>query len=352
MSNLNYSHNNYNPNNPNSQNVNREIKSPKVLPKLILIFSLMAFVGYIFINRQYVIDQAIVWTYVPTSEVTALAEKAGIDGYGKFLYLASQPAIESAANFNSVCGSVEVTASILGCYSNYRLYIYNVTDEKLAGVQEVTAAHEMLHAAYSRMKTSDKEKIDMLLDVEYQKIKNDPGLKERVAFYEKTEPGQLYNELHSVIGTEVENISSELEVYFKQYFSDRSKVVALNAKYISVFKELTDRATALSTQLANLASSISTRSAQYGNDLEALNQDISDFNKRAQNNSFTSQAQFNSQRSSLESRVAYVNAARESINSDTDRYNKILEEYNSIVLASKKLYDSIDSKKLESAESV
>lgn len=355
MSNLNYSHNNYNPSNsniPNTQNVNREIKSPRILPKLILIFSLMAFVGYIFINRQYVIDQVIVWSYKPTAEVTALAEKAGIDGYGEFLYLASQPAIESAADFNSVCGTVENTASILGCYSDYRLYIYNVTDEKLAGVQEVTAAHEMLHAAYSRLKTSDKEKINALLDVEYQKIKEDPSLKERVAFYEKTEPGQLYNELHSVIGTEVGGVSAELEAYFKQYFSDRSKVITLNTKYISVFKELSDRATVLSAQLADLANSISARSTNYNNDLEMLNQDISDFNKRAASNGFTSQAQFNSQRASLESRVVSINAAREDINGDTDRYNKILEEYNSIVLASKKLYDSIDSKKLESAESV
>lgn len=331
---------------------NKEPKSPRILPKLLLIFFLMAFVVFIFLNRQYVIDQIIVWIYRPSDEATQLAKDAGIDGYGNFLYLASQPAIESPADFNTVCGTVEATTSILGCYSDYRLYILNVTDEKLKGVKEVTAAHEMLHAAYSRIQDDEKIKINALLDAEYQKIKDDKSLKERVAFYEKTEPGQLYNELHSVIGTEVGNIGSELEAYYKKYFSDRSKVVALNARYISVFKELTDRATALSLKLSALSDSINSRSTQYNKDLNTLNTDVADFNQRAQSNSFTSQAQFNSQRSALEARVAAINALRNEINSDTDNYNNLLEEYNSIVLASKKLYDSIDSKKLEAASSL
>ena len=39
----------------------------------------------------------------------------------------------------------------------YIAYIYNVNDERLNGLKEVTAAHEMLHAAYERLPESDKK---------------------------------------------------------------------------------------------------------------------------------------------------------------------------------------------------
>lgn len=324
----------------------------KHLGKLLFLLILTIIAGCAFLNRRYIIDQFTVWQYQPTTEVSSLATNAGIDGYGKFLYLASQPSIDSADEFNKVCGSIEVTMSILGCYSDYRLYIYNVTDTRLAGIREVTAAHEMLHAAYVRLGGDERAKIDKLLDVEYQKIKDDPSLSERVAIYAKAEPGQFYNELHSIIGTEFSGISPELETYYKKYFSDRSKVTALNAKYISVFKELSDRATVLSDKLSALSSSITSSKSQYESDLSALNSAVASFNSRANSGDFTSQAQFNAERSILSARINNLNSFRNSIDDNINSYNNLLQEYNSIVQASKKLYDSIDSKSLESAGSI
>lgn len=327
-------------------------QKPKHLGKLIILLIITIGAGFAFMNRRYVIDQFTVWQYQPTTEVSSLATNAGIDGYGKFLYLASQPSIDSADEFNKVCGSLEVTTSILGCYDNYRLYIYNVTDARLSGIREVTAAHEMLHAAYVRLGSDERTRVDKMLNTEYQKIKDNPSLSERVAIYEKAEPGQFYNELHSMIGTEFSGVSSELETYYKKYFSDRSKVIALNAKYISVFKELSDRATALSDKLSALVNDINNSKGQYEADLKTLNSSIADFNSRANGGYFTSQAQFNAERNVLAAKINSVNAFRVSIDNNIDTYNNLLQEYNSIVQASKKLYNSIDSKSLESAESI
>ena len=36
--------------------------------------------------------------------------------------------------------------AVLGCYANREISIFNVTDQRLDGIREVTAAHEMLHA--------------------------------------------------------------------------------------------------------------------------------------------------------------------------------------------------------------
>ncbi len=81
----------------------------------------------------------------------------------------------------------QISRAILGCYVTQRIYIYDVKDAKLDGIREVTAAHEMLHAAYERMSSSEQTKVNALLEVEYEKLRNDKDLAERMAFYARTE---------------------------------------------------------------------------------------------------------------------------------------------------------------------
>ncbi len=297
----------------------------------------------VILNRQMIIDQITVWQFQPTAEVSALVEKSGMSDYGKFMYLASQPNLDGTQNFNSECDRIENTASILGCYKNYRIYIYDITDTQLDGIREVTATHETLHAAYARLSSDTKNRISTLLEAEYAKLEGNKNYTDRMAFYARTEPGERDNELHSVIGTEIADISPELEQYYSMYFSDRQKVVALNTKYSSVFTNLKNRANALADQLNVLSSSINSQSARYNNDVQTLNMDISIFNAKAKSGSFASAAQFASERSALSVRVAAVNALRESVNSDIDTYGIDLKEYNSIATESKTLYNTIDS---------
>lgn len=294
------------------------------------------------INKQHVIDQITVWQYNPTSEISALVDRAGMSNYGKFLYLASQPKLDATQDFNVECDRVENITSILGCYSNYRIYIYDVTDPQLDGIREVTATHETLHAAYARMNNDEKSKVDALLEIEYKKLENDKNFTERMAFYDRTEPGQRDNELHSVIGTEVVDINPVLEAHYSEYFSDRQKVVALNTKYSSVFQELENRANKLSEQLNELASSVSDRVSQYNIKVKALNSDIITFNNRVDSGKI-SQEQFNYERFVLTTRVSDLDAMRTSINNDIKTYDSILAEYNSIASQSKKLNNIIDS---------
>jgi hypothetical protein len=304
---------------------------------------LISAAAYLLLNRQHVIDQITVWQYQPTSEVVSLADRSGMNDNGRFLYYASQPTLESTQNFNKECDRLEASTSILGCYTNDHIYIYNVTDPQLDGIREVTAAHEMLHAVYQRMSDSDRSKVDVLLEAEYTKLESDPAFKERMDFYARTEPGERDNELHSVIGTEVANISPELEAHYKQYFSDRQKVTTLATQYKSVFTSLTNQANQIGSQLTALASSIQSRSIAYNNDVQVLNTDIQTFNSRAANNGFSSQAQFNKERASLVAREAALATERTAINDGISQYNTLLDKYNSIAAASKKLYNSIDS---------
>jgi len=273
-----------------------------------------------------------------------LADRSGMNERGRFLYYASHPEIESTQKFNQECSSKEEGTAVLGCYTGSKIYIYGVTDARLDGIRDVTAAHEMLHAAYQRLSRADRDKVDGLVETEYAKLQNDDEFKDRMAFYARTEPGQRDNELHSVIGTEVGSVSAELEQYYGKYFSDRSKVVALHTAYSSVFDNLEAEAKNILSQLGTLGEKIQTDSKKYNEDVVKLNKDIQAFNARAESGDFTSQAQFNSERLRLTNRVSALAGQRESINTELAQYEELRAQYNKTASETKKLNDSLNSK--------
>lgn len=308
---------------------------------LAVIFFVIA--GWLWFNQQYVVDQIAVWRYEPTGEVTALAERGAMSDRGKFLFYASQPMVEGTQKFNEECDRKEENTAILGCYVGNRIYIYNVTDARLDGIKEVTAAHEMLHAAYQRLGTAERDKLDVLIEAEYVKLVDDERFKERMAFYARTEPGERDNELHSMIATEVANIAPELEEYYKTYFSDRSKIVKLHDNYQSVFTEIQGRGKELYAKLTELGKTIEAKSAEYNSNVSKLNDDIQSFNDRARGNQFSSQAQFSSERAALSRRVDAILALRDSISTSIKQYEDLRTQYNETANQSKQLNDSLDS---------
>jgi len=310
---------------------------------MVICLILVVFTIAVVFFRQRIIDQITVWQYHPTAEVSGLVDRAGMNSDGKFYYFASQPKLDSSSDFNSECDRVENVTSILGCYSNLRIYIYDVTDPQLDGIREVTATHETLHAIYDRMSDDEKTQIDVLIEAEYKKLSTDKEFADLLSYYAKAEPGQRDNELHSIIGTEVVVLDPKLEAHYDQYFSNRQKVVELNAKYSSVFKSLKGQADTLSAKLDTLSAYITTKSAEYNSDVQTINNDIAAFNVRAANGNFTSQAQFNSQRAALIQQVADLQVLRASIDDSISQYQTLLTQYNSLAAQSKKLYSIIDS---------
>lgn len=298
---------------------------------------------FLFVNRQQVIDQVTVWQYQPNSVVAQLASRSSMSGTGKFYFYASRPAVEDAKPFNQDCGRKEASTAILGCYNGQNIYIYNVTNTQLDGIKEVTAAHEMLHAAYARMGSDEKKAVDKLLEAEYDKLKANKDIAERFAFYARTEPGERDNELHSVIGTEIASISPALEEHYKKYFLDRSKVVILHDKYASVFAQLQARSDALSAQLTSLGNKIEQETKAYNAAVSTLNADIVEFNRKANGGGFSSKAEFDSERTSLVARAATLDATRDTINSEITRYNALRDELKSVASQSETLNQSIDS---------
>lgn len=310
---------------------------------IILVLTSIVIALILLLNRQYIIDQVTVWQYQPSGQIAALAERTTMKDTGKFYFYASRPSLEDAGAFNQKCDRKEQSTAILGCYTGHNIYIYNVTDGRLDGIREVTAAHEMLHAAYDRLGDDERNKLDKLLEAEYEKLKGNKQLAERMAFYARTEPGERGNELHSVIGTEIADIAPELETHYKKYFENRHQVVALHNKYESLFSSLQSRAENLSAQLSQLGDTIEADSVNYNKDVIQLNQAIEAFNAKAENGGFSSQEEFDSERSALMARADQLEATRKAINDMISRYESLRQELLNIASQSQELNRSIDS---------
>lgn len=313
------------------------------IASLVVLVVSIAAATFLFLNRQFVVDQLSVWQYRPSEAVSGLAHRASMSDKGEFYFYATQPTIESAQTFNEKCAKKEENTAILGCYNGRNIFIYDVTDPKLDGIREVTAAHEMLHAAYDRLSGNEKDKINALLEVEYEKLKSNAEFAERMAFYARTEPGERANELHSIVGTEVASISPELEVYYKKYFDNRSALVALHEKYASVFLALQKRSDEIARQLEAMAASIDAQSASYNSAISQLNNDITAFNAKSTSGGFTSQAQFQAERNALLARARQLEQTRSAINALISHYNELRKELETIASQSEALNRSINS---------
>lgn len=295
------------------------------------------------VNHQSIVDHFIAWQFHPSSTVSKLADESGMSNHGKFLYFASQPQIDDRSSFNAECRDKDSSDAILGCYTNDRIYIFNVSDARLDGIKATTAAHEMLHAAYARLSSKEQTHVNAMLEAAYTSLSSSGDLAQRMALYAKIEPGERDNELHSVLGTEVSNLPKDLETYYERYFSDRSKVVAEHDAYQSVFTKLQDRAKVIQNQMMSLQQTIESSSAQYSSDVKQLRQDIDDFNKRANAGEFSSQSQFTSERDQLMARTNHLEQERQSINSSIDTYNSLNQELATIAAQDQALNQSINS---------
>lgn len=314
---------------------------------LATLFAAMLFAAglLLFLHRQEVLDQITVWRFTPSAAVVSLADRASLNDTGKFYLYASQAEVSDRAEFNSKCGNLQNERTVvIGCYTgtDKRIYIYNVTDSNLDGVRETTTAHEMLHAAYDRLNPIDKKYVDDLLVKQEANI-TDSRIQSLIKEYQQSEPGQVVNELHSIFGTEIRDLSPELEAYYKRYFTNRSDVVALKEKYEKVFTDIAARQTALVAELNSLASDVNTKQKAYEASLNALNADIESFNTWAQSGS-ASRSEYNTRRAVLQERISTLDAERTAINQEIDTYNAKKTELEKLNVQAASLNQSIDSK--------
>lgn len=308
-----------------------------VVSLLILIAS-----AWVILNRDYIKDLTTFWSYTPSSQIESISSRAGLSDKGKFYLYASLAEVQDSEDFNRNCQRQEDKNAILGCYVGNRIYIYDVDNSELDGIKEVTAAHEMLHAAWQRTSEPEKQRVGKLLIEAYNANKTDE-LAARMDYYSRNEVGEEINELHSIIGTEIRTLSSELEKYYAKFFVNRGQVVALYDKYHRVFSELETKAKVLYDELTQLEKDYLSMESSYDAKVSKLNQDIVDFNKRADSGDFDSVAAFNYERSKLAKRISDIKLEEQAIEKKYSQYELKYDEYQALAVKSETLNKSIDS---------
>lgn len=311
----------------------------KLLGSVLVLVTVFTAAGLVWTNRYNLYDWSRLRNYTAPAEVATLATNSGMNTYGRRLLYVNDPKISDRSTFNSECKSTEQTI-VLGCYTGTNIYVFKVEDTKLQGVEEVTAAHEMLHAAYQRLSAKEKAQVDELLNAAYKRI-NDTHLTDVMASYQKSEPGEQDNELHSILGTEYANLGPELEQYYEKYFSDRSKVVTLANSYKKVFEDIADQVQKYDADLVLRKAEITKREA----DLDTLEKSLT--SQKAQMEQLLQSGQtraYNNQVPSYNSRVNSYNVEVIAVKKLIDQYNTIVETRNSLALQQQGLAQSLDSR--------
>lgn len=152
--------------------------------------------------------------YTPSAEVIQLADDSGMSEQGKKLFYRFSPQLLDQTELDTRCDNGK-----LGCAEGQSIYILAHTTETQRNQTTVTAAHEMLHIAYSRLDDTEREKIDALIKTELEEF-DASGIVQKLRDYPAEE---YYDEAHSFVGSELADISDELEAHYRRYFADRAK---------------------------------------------------------------------------------------------------------------------------------
>jgi hypothetical protein len=312
----------------------------RIWPSTLLALLVAAGVVFWFRHNE-VFDWVAAKGYEPSSLVESLATDTAMSSYAKRLFYANRPAIEGKAEFNKHCTDPSEQVAVLGCFVGNRLgiYVYDVTDERLSGIEHVTAAHEMLHQAYQRLDRQEKTRVNGLLQ-EYHDLKASQMLKDKIASYKNTEQEHLQNEMHSIFGTEAIDLPTELEVYYKQYFTDRSKVLALHQKYQSEFDQRIAKIKDYDAQLSDLKLRIEANKVDLDAREESLRQD------REQMDDYLAAdriSEYNAAVPGFNAQVAAYRKIVNTTNSMVEQFNSLLAERNALAVQERQLEDAIDS---------
>ncbi len=288
-------------------------------------------------DTQYVHDAYVAWAEPVSDRVAQIAAATGMSVAGELIYRASRPAVEDKDDFNEHC-TLEGGA-VLGCYAAGTIYVYDVTDDRLAGTVEVTAAHEMLHAAYERLGDAERDEVDALVAAFVATIADDDPVHADLSLYA---PEQLADEWHSRVGTEYAELPDDLERHYARWFDDRSKVVALNEQANAAFRELQGQIDALVAEVDALGPAIDARMAAYEAAVAQFNADVDSFNARAASGAFSSQAQFDRERAALVARGEALDAEVAALNEQVAYYNGLVEQLAALDTDYAELYSALD----------
>jgi len=305
------------------------------------IVSLLIAIGIVS-QYQAIHDWIRLVNYDPPAAVVALADDITLTDKSRKLFYVNHPELQDRNTFNTSCSSRGEQTIVLGCYHpvDRGIFLFHVEDDRLMGVDQVTAAHEVLHAAYDRLSDSKQAEIDKLLQNFNDTGSYDERIKIIMASYQKYEPNDVVNEMHSIFATEVAGLPAELEQYYSQYFKDRSKIVRYATDYQTEFTSRQNQVAAYDVQLKEMKQAIDSNSQSIERQEVAIAglRDQLDRDRGSDN-----VEAFNRNVPVYNARIDQYNALINRTKTLISDYNKTVTERNNLALQVTDLARSIDS---------
>lgn len=314
---------------------------------LVVFTSFLVWVSF-FNGAQAIEDWWWLRSYVPSAEIEQLAvDGSYTEEATNVFYLSDPKLIVDGDVFNKECNEKEELSIVLGCFTAQKeVFVFNVGDDRLPDVEEVTAAHEMLHVAWDRFSPDKKNELGLLLERQLESIQ-DKRLNDLVQLYREnifcdnaqlegadstfpkpdcttdasSQQDSFNSELHSIIGTELSEVDSSLEDHYATYFKDRQIVVAKAQGYAQTFIDIEQSISKFDEELEGLGNSIDKQQAE----LASLSSEIS-----------TREQQLISLRegdqvSEYNALVPVFNQLVNSYNADVNNYENTVSSYNALV---------------------
>lgn len=190
----------------------------------------------------------------PSAEVAALADRMSLTASGQDVFFRTEPELvgdeiltlcagahggEPAPSPDADEGGGD--AVTLGCYrpGTDRMFLFEPSDERLAGFTVTFAAHELLHAVYGRMSPEQQSEVDSLVAAEVARIpEGDPVLAQIDASVGGDE-SRRGNEQFAYLGSQVQldgGFSPELESLYAETFADRAALVGVHSASIALLE--------------------------------------------------------------------------------------------------------------------
>lgn len=294
-------------------------------------------------NAQAIEDWWRLRDYTPSQEVVALATDTKMTDFARRVFYVNHPSlVDDVKSFRESCPQSEQTI-VLGCYLSGQngITVYEVKDERLANAPEVTAAHEMLHAAYDRLSDDERSRVNSLLNDYYKNSLNNERILDTIDLYKQIEPNDVVNEMHSIFGTEILSLPTELEDYYKRYFTDRSLVAMLAASYEKEFESR-------QTQIKDYENQLDDLRARILADERSLRNQLSDLEAERNRLDYLKDSgqteEYNAAVPGFNSMVRSYNSGARDYNANVKAYNDLLAAYRRVAGELQNLYNAIDTR--------
>jgi hypothetical protein len=326
----------------NSQNTRSKFRILSTLFLWVTFFGLLAVGFWGWNNKWEIHDRWSARNYEATTDSSRVLKNLNLTSKGELVYKASKTEVDGKGKFKTLCPVERYEqASVLGCYTQRKIYVLKVDEPKLSGVEEVTAAHELLHAKFERMDEDQKVKLKSLLGALESEI-TDPETLSLVASY-KTEIGDgrdLDNEKFAIFGTQLADVGPELEEVYSEYFKNRTQIVEFYKKYNGEFKAVEAQVVGFDKQLEDLKA----QKDKLENDLKVLNEDLEFRQGRIEElQNSDGREEYASEVKRYNNEVGAYNIKVEQIKTIIAEYNQIVELRNTVALSAKNLQDKLDA---------